>query len=109
MLKRKELVDWFKANRRWKLDFESTERTEFIDATFSNVLLPGRAIITPTKLTLSFIEFQISYTLDSLRVKNDNIVNGLDSLCLYCTPIDVIDSIPLNTTGKLFVVSRGKE
>ena len=78
MLKRKELVDWFKANKRYKLNFESVEKTSFEDVAFTRL-----AIITPTKLTLFFPFFYASYTLDSLRIEGQDIVNGLGSLRLF--------------------------
>lgn len=78
MLKRKELVDWFKANKRYKLTFESVEKTSFEDVAFTRLVM-----ITPTKLTLFLPFFYASYTLDSLRVEGQDIVNGLGSLRLF--------------------------
>ena len=78
MLKRKELVDWFKANKRYKLNFESVEKTSFEDVAFTRLVM-----ITPTKMMLFLPFFYASYTLDSLRIEGQDIVNGLGSLRLF--------------------------
>jgi hypothetical protein len=78
MLKRKEVVDWFKVNRHYKLDYESVQKTGFVDAECTELIT-----IAPTKLTLLNPLFKVSYTLDSLRVEGQDIVNGLGSLRLY--------------------------